>query len=115
MTSGPCPTSREARAQPAIWGGTPELAPLPGSGRRRDELGLVQIIRRRSLKDPDKGRAGAPEASMGIDDPPLRAMLLGAASELARPQVLMLNMTQDEFFRPDDAHVFFDAIPGQRK
>ena len=50
-----------------------------------------------------------------IDDPPLRATLLDAASKLARPQVLMLNMTQDQLFRSEDAHLFFDAIPGRRK
>jgi PhoPQ-activated pathogenicity-related protein len=27
----------------------------------------------------------------------------------------MLNMTQDEVFLTEDAHVFFDAIPGRRK
>jgi pimeloyl-ACP methyl ester carboxylesterase len=50
-----------------------------------------------------------------INDPPLRATLLDAASKLAHPQVLMINMTQDELFRTEDTHLFFDAIPGQRK
>ena len=50
-----------------------------------------------------------------INDPPLRATLLDAASRLEHSQVLMLNMTQDQFFRTQDTHRFFDAIPGQRK
>jgi pimeloyl-ACP methyl ester carboxylesterase len=50
-----------------------------------------------------------------IDDPPLRANLLAAASRLGHAQVLMLNMTQDECFPTEGAHVFFDAIPGSRK
>ena len=50
-----------------------------------------------------------------INDPPLRATLPDAASKLTNPQVLMVNMTQDQFFRTEDAHHFFDAIPGQQK
>jgi dienelactone hydrolase len=50
-----------------------------------------------------------------IDDPPLRATLLDAASKLEHPQVLMLNLTHDQFFRTEDTHLFFDAIPGHRK
>jgi hypothetical protein len=45
----------------------------------------------------------------------IQALLLAAASKLAHPQVLMLNMTQDQLFRTDDTHCFFDAIPGRRK
>ena len=50
-----------------------------------------------------------------INDPPLRTMLLDAASQLAHAQVLMINMTQDQLFRTENTHLFFDAIPGQRK
>jgi hypothetical protein len=42
-------------------------------------------------------------------------MLLSAASALGHPQVLMLNLTQDEVVRTEDTHAFFDAIPGRRK
>lgn len=42
-------------------------------------------------------------------------MIFGAAAQLDGPQVLMLNKAQDEFFPAEDAHVFFSAIPGQRK
>ena len=58
---------------------------------------------------------GGIPTGLWIDDPPLRAALLDAASKLAHPQVLMVNMTQDQLFRTDDTHLFFDAIPGQRK
>lgn len=50
-----------------------------------------------------------------IDDPPLRTALFDAASKLAHTQVLMVNMTQDQLFGTEDTHLFFDAIPGQRK
>ena len=51
----------------------------------------------------------------GIDDPPLEAMLLDAASKLVEPQVLMVNMTHDEVFSCEGTHTFFDAIPGPNK
>jgi pimeloyl-ACP methyl ester carboxylesterase len=60
------------------------------------------------------GVGGLPTGA-GIQDPPLRAMLLDAASRLAHPQVLMLNVTRDEVFPTDGTHAFFDAIPGRRK
>jgi pimeloyl-ACP methyl ester carboxylesterase len=60
------------------------------------------------------GVGGIPTGT-DINDPPLRAMLLDAASKLSHPQVLMFNMTQDEVFRTADTHVFFDAIPGRKK
>lgn len=50
-----------------------------------------------------------------IEDPPLRAMLLGAASRLEHPQILMLNKTQDDVFPTAGTHEFFDAIPGDKK
>jgi pimeloyl-ACP methyl ester carboxylesterase len=67
-----------------------------------------------SVKAAVFGAGGIPSGPW-IDDPPLRAMLLDAALELAHPQVLMLNMTQDQLFRTDDTHCFFDAIPGRSK
>lgn len=66
------------------------------------------------LKAAVFGVGGIP-TGVGIDDPPPRAMLLGAASKLEHPQVLMLSMTRDEIFRTEDTHLFFDAIPGRRK
>jgi len=41
--------------------------------------------------------------------------LLAVAAQLAHPQVLMLNMTQDEAFPVAGVHEFFDAIPGRKK
>jgi pimeloyl-ACP methyl ester carboxylesterase len=58
--------------------------------------------------------AGIP-AGGDIDDPPLRAVLLDAASTLAAPQVLMLNMTRDEIFPTGGTHELFCAIPGRKK
>jgi dienelactone hydrolase len=67
-----------------------------------------------SMKAAVFGVGGLPTGAW-IDDPPLRTMLLDAASELTHPEVLMLNMTQDQLFRTEDTHRFFDAIPGRRK
>jgi pimeloyl-ACP methyl ester carboxylesterase len=67
-----------------------------------------------SVKAAVFGAGGIPSGPW-IDDPPLREMLLDAASKLAHPQVLMLNMTQDQLFRMGDTHCFFDAIPGRSK
>ena len=58
---------------------------------------------------------GGIPAGGGIDDPPLRDLLLAKASELADRQVLMLNMTNDNIFPVTQAHTFFDAIPGTTK
>ena len=51
----------------------------------------------------------------GIPAPVMRERLLGVAAQLAHPQVLMLNMTQDETFPVAGVHEFFDAIPGRKK
>jgi dienelactone hydrolase len=51
----------------------------------------------------------------GIQDPPLRPLLLNAASKLGHPHVLMVNMTQDEIFPVAGVHELFDAIPGSDK
>lgn len=77
-------------------------------------FGAPTVASMASIKAAVFGVGGVP-TGMGINDPPLRNMLLGAASNLDRTQVLMLNMTQDEVFRTQDAHAFFDAIPGRRK
>lgn len=60
------------------------------------------------------GVGGIPTGT-GIEDPGLRAILLDVASKLERPQVLMLNMTQDKVFPTEGTHAFFDAIPGRKK
>ena len=77
-------------------------------------FGAPTVASMESIKAAVFGVGGIP-TGVGIDDPPLRAMLLGAASKLEHPQVLMLNMTRDEIFRTEDTHLFFDAIPGRRK
>jgi pimeloyl-ACP methyl ester carboxylesterase len=59
--------------------------------------------------------AGGIPTGGGIEDPPLRAMLLDVASRLEHPQVLMLNMARDEIFSTEGTHEFFDAIPGHDK
>jgi pimeloyl-ACP methyl ester carboxylesterase len=77
-------------------------------------FGAPTVAAMPSIRAAVFGVGGIP-AGMGIDDPPLRAMLLDAASRLGHAQVLMLNMTLDEIFRTDDVHQFFDRIPGGRK
>ncbi len=77
-------------------------------------FGAPTVASMRSVKAAVFGVGGIP-TGMGINDPPLRSMLLDAASKLHHPQVLMLNMTQDEVFRTDEVHVFFDAVPGRNK
>ncbi|MEA3056092.1 MAG: hypothetical protein QOD30_1524 [Actinomycetota bacterium] len=51
----------------------------------------------------------------GVPVPIMRERLLGVAAQLAHPQVLMINMTQDETFPVAGVHEFFDAIPGRKK
>jgi dienelactone hydrolase len=91
-------------------------------------FGASTVAAMASIKAAVFGAGGLPTGKW-IDDPPLRTMLLDAASNLGHPQVLMLNMTQDQLFRTEDTHRFFDAmlpniapcgpvrlaIPGRRK
>ena len=77
-------------------------------------FGAPTVALMASIKAAVFGVGGIPTGAW-INDPPLRATLLDAASKLEHPQVLMLIMTQDQFFRTEDTHLFFDAIPGQRK
>ena len=77
-------------------------------------FGAPTVASLASIKAAVFGVGGIPTGA-GIDDPPLRAMLLDVASALAHPQVLMLNMTQDNIFSTAGTHEFFDAIPGQKK
>ena len=58
---------------------------------------------------------GGVPAGGGIQDPPLRPLLLKAASKLGQSQVLMVNTTQDEIFPVEGVHELFDAIPGSNK
>lgn len=67
-----------------------------------------------SIKAAVFGVGGIPTGG-GINDPPLRQMLLDAASKLETPQVLMLNVNHDEIFQSEGTHAFFDAIPGRGK
>lgn len=67
-----------------------------------------------SIKVTVFGAGGIPYGG-GIDDPPLRDVLLDAASKLGNCQLLMLNMTQDEIFPSEGVHEFFDAVPGRNK
>jgi dienelactone hydrolase len=50
-----------------------------------------------------------------IQDPPLRPLLLNAASKLGKAHILMVNMIQDEIFPVAGVHELFDAIPGSDK
>jgi PhoPQ-activated pathogenicity-related protein len=51
----------------------------------------------------------------GVPDPSMRERMLAIAAQLTHPQVLMVNMTQDEIFSIEGTHAFFDAIPGRKK
>jgi PhoPQ-activated pathogenicity-related protein len=77
-------------------------------------FGAPTVASMTSIRAAVFGVGGVP-TGMGIDDPPLRATLLDAATRLGHAQVLMLNMTRDEIFRTEDTHRFFDAIPGRKK
>ena len=77
-------------------------------------FGAPTVASMPSIKAAVFGVGGLPSGG-GIDDPRLRETLLEMASQLAHPEVLMLNVTDDEIFRVEDAHEFFDAIPGRRK
>ena len=77
-------------------------------------FGAPTVASMATIKAAVFGVGGIPTGAW-INDPPLRTALLDAASKLDHPQVLMLNMTQDQLFRTEDTHLFFDAIPGQRK
>jgi len=77
-------------------------------------FGAPTVASMATIKAAVFGVGGIPSGG-SIDDPPLRAMLLDAASRLDHPQVLMLNMTQDKIFPTEGTHVFFDAIPGHEK
>jgi dienelactone hydrolase len=58
---------------------------------------------------------GGIPAGGGIQDPPLRTLLVNAASKLGEAQVLMVNKTQDEIFPVEGVHELFDAICGANK
>ena len=77
-------------------------------------FGAPTVAAMPSIKAAVLGVGGIPTGG-GIEDPPLQAMLLDAASRLEHAQVLMLNMTQDEIFSIEGTHAFFDAIAGYRK
>lgn len=59
--------------------------------------------------------AGGIPTGGGIEDPPLRPLLLDAAARLDSPSVLMLNKTDDSVFSMGDSSLLFDAIPSDNK
>ena len=59
--------------------------------------------------------AGGIPTGGGIDDEPLRPLLISEAGRLSHPNILMLNKTGDSIFAMDDCSLLFDAIPGDRK
>ena len=77
-------------------------------------FGAPTVASMPTIKAAVFGVGGIPSGPW-IDDPPLRDMLLKTASELSHPEVLMLNMTQDDCFSTANTHLFFDAIPGRKK
>jgi dienelactone hydrolase len=77
-------------------------------------FGVPTVAAMPSIKAAVFAVGGIP-AGGSIDDLPLKDLLLGAASTLKQPQVLMLNMTQDEIFPRDGTHALFDQIPGRKK
>jgi pimeloyl-ACP methyl ester carboxylesterase len=58
---------------------------------------------------------GGIPAGGGIDDPPLRTVLLDAASRLDGAEVLMLNKRDDEIFPVEGTEALFKAIPRNNK
>jgi dienelactone hydrolase len=77
-------------------------------------FGVPTVAEMPSVKAAVFAVGGIP-AGGGIDDPQLGSVLLDAASTLDQPQVLMLNMTQDEIFPTHGTHTLFGKIPGRKK
>lgn len=77
-------------------------------------FGLPTVAAMPSMKAAVFVAGGVPTGG-GIDDAPLRPILLSAASKLEHVPVLMLNKTKDEFFSTDGTRAVFDAIPGHGK
>jgi pimeloyl-ACP methyl ester carboxylesterase len=77
-------------------------------------FGAPTVAAMPSIKAAVFGVGGVPSAG-GVEDPAMRARMLAVAASLAHPQVLMVNMTQDEIFSTEGTHAFFDAIPGRKK
>ena len=77
-------------------------------------FGAPTVAAMPTIKAAVFGVGGIP-TGMGIDDPPLRDLLLDAAAKLEHPQVLMLNTNRDDIFPTEGTHTFFDAIPGPNK
>ncbi|HXH59384.1 alpha/beta fold hydrolase, partial [Iamia sp.] len=77
-------------------------------------FGLPTVAAMPSMKAAVFVVGGVPTGG-GIDDPPLRPLLLRAASQLEHVPVLMLNKTEDEVFSTEGTQAVFDAIPGRRK
>lgn len=78
-------------------------------------FGVPTVAALPSIKAAVFGVGGIPVGRDGFDDTALGERLRGVASRLEHPQVLMLNMTQDEIFPVDGTHAIFNAIPGRKK
>lgn len=59
--------------------------------------------------------AGGIPTGGGIDDAPLRTLLLDGAGRVAHAEILMITKTDDSIFSVEDSVTLFDAIPGDRK
>ena len=72
-------------------------------------FGALTVVAMPTIKAAVFGVGGVP---VGVSD---QAAFLEVARQLARPQVLMLNMSQDAIFPREGTFAFFDAIPGRKK
>lgn len=72
-------------------------------------FGALTVAAMPTIKAAVFGVGGIP---IGVSD---HAAFLDVARQLAHPQVLMLNMTQDSIFPREGTLAFFDAIPGRKK
>lgn len=57
---------------------------------------------------------GIPDGG-GIDDPPLRGLLLESASHLGHAAILMQNKTGDDIFPIGGTQALYDVIPGTKE
>ncbi|MEA3021066.1 MAG: hypothetical protein QOI47_2590 [Actinomycetota bacterium] len=78
-------------------------------------FGAPTVAAMPSIKAAVFGVGGIPRGGPGFDNTALGDRLLGIARTLEHPQVLMMNMTEDELFDPVDSMRFFAAIPGRKK
>jgi pimeloyl-ACP methyl ester carboxylesterase len=77
-------------------------------------FGAVTVASMPTVQVAVFGVGGIPGGAW-IDDPPLEDLLLNAAAKLGDVQLLMVNVTRDEFFPTEGTHRFFNAVPGHQK